>query len=100
MNHRGHSFIPGVKGLQFGDACGGTHPSEAARAGCGGVPEPVEVDRVAPPLIVHAGILMACHVYVPVLIQPLPALCHPTSTQRKAFGSVQPFGGMRDLGQG
>ena len=92
--------MAGTEEARIGDACVGTHPSEAARAGCRGVPEPIEVDCVAPALIVHAGVLVACHVYVPVLIQPLPALCHPTSTQRKAFWSVQPFGGMRDTGQG
>ena len=92
--------MAGMGEAQMGDACGGTHPSEAARAGCGGVPEPVEIDRVAPSLIVHTGILVACHVYVPVLVQPLPALCRPTNTQRKAFWSVQPFGGMRDMRQG
>ena len=36
--------------------------------------QPVEVHSIVPALIVHAGILMPCHVYVPVLIQPLPAL--------------------------
>ena len=54
-----------------------TYPLEAARAGCGGVLEPVEVHSIVPALVVHAGILMPCHVYVPVLIQPLPALRIP-----------------------
>ena len=87
-----------MEGAQIRDACGGAHPSEAARAGRRGVPEPVEIDSIAPSLIVHTGILVACHVYVPVLIQPLPALRSPTRTQRKAFWSVQPFEGMRDTG--
>ena len=92
------SFLAGMEEARIGDACAETHPSKAARAGCRGVPEPVEIHRVAPSLIVHTGILVACHVYVPVLIQPLPALRSPTRTQRKAFWSVQPFEGMRDTG--
>ena len=80
-----------MEGAQVGDACGGAHPSEAARAGRRGVPEPVKIDSIAPSLIVHTGILVACHVYVPVLIQPLPALCSPLSIQRQDFKAVQPF---------
>lgn len=36
--------------------------------------QPVKVHGIVPALIVNASILMPCHVYVPVLVQPLPAL--------------------------
>ncbi len=61
-----------------------TYPLEAARARGWGVLEPVEVHSIVPALIVHAGILMPRHVYVPVLVQPLPALC----TIQTALGNL------------
>ena len=60
----------------FGSKLGAAkiHPLEAPRARGRRVLQPVEVDGIVPALIVNAGILMPRHVYVPVLVQPLPAL--------------------------